>query len=72
MGIVIEGVADWRSFEDYARRYFPELWGVELRERSISIGGGGSRKLDLVSSDGRIVGDAKALKNVPVPAANGR
>jgi hypothetical protein len=69
MGIVIEGIADWRAFENYARGYFSDLWGVDLRERSVNIGGAVPWKLDLVSLDGRIVGDAKWLKNIPVPAA---
>ena len=69
MGIAIKGVADWRAFEDYARRYFSDLWDVELRERSVSVAGVVPWKLDLVSADGRIVGDAKWLKNIPVPAA---
>lgn len=69
MRIPIAGVADWRSFERYARRYFSDLWGVDLQERSVSIGGAVPWKLDLVSSEGRIVGDAKWLKNIAVPAA---
>lgn len=62
-------MTDWRSFEEHARRYFSDLWGVELRERSVDVGGAVPWKLDLVSDDRRIVGEAKWLKNIPVPAA---
>ncbi|MGW7484213.1 hypothetical protein ACWGH8_37220 [Nonomuraea muscovyensis] len=69
MDLPIVGVSDWRTFEDHARRYFSALWGVELTERSVNVGGKVPWKFDLVSPDQRIVGDAKWLKNIKVPAA---
>ncbi len=69
MGLPIPGVSDWRSFEVYARDYFSRLWGTELLERSIPVGKTVPWKFDLVSADQQIVGDAKWLKNIAVPAA---
>ncbi|MEV4536243.1 hypothetical protein AB0J82_20860 [Asanoa sp. NPDC049518] len=69
MGVPIPGVTDWRPFEDYARRYFSELWGLDLLERRIDVAGQVPWKFDLVSQDARTVGDAKWLKNIAVPAA---
>lgn len=66
---VIDGVTDWRDFEDYARSYFSDLWHVNFQPRSIRVGGFVDWKFDLVTADHQIVGDAKWLKNVPVPAA---
>jgi hypothetical protein len=60
---------NWRSFQTYAQEYFSRLWGAELLEREVRVGGQVPWKFDLVSPDGRIVGDAKWLKNIPVPAA---
>ena len=65
----IKSVPDWKAFEENARRYFSELWGVDLRPRSVVIEGTVSWKFDLVSSDFRYVGDVKWLKNIKVPAA---
>jgi hypothetical protein len=62
------GLQPWREFEVYARHYFSELWNTELLERSVDVGGV-SWRFDLVSDDGAIVGDAKYLKNIAVPAA---
>ena len=62
-------VADWRTFEQYARQYFSRLWNVNLVERQVTIGEEVSWKFDLVSEDRTIVGDAKWLKNIAVPAA---
>jgi hypothetical protein len=62
-------VTGWRSFEAYARRYFSDLWGVELQERSVLVGTTVPWKFDLVSPDHQFVGDAKWLKTLPVPAA---
>lgn len=69
MGIPIPGITDWRPFEAYARRYFSELWQVDLQERRVDVAGKVPWKFDLVSPDGLVVGDAKWLKNVAVPAA---
>jgi hypothetical protein len=65
----IPGVNDWRSFEDYARGYFSKMWHIDLQPRRILVGGQVPWNMDLVSPDYQIVGDAKWLKNVPVPAA---
>jgi hypothetical protein len=65
----IPGVHDWRTFENHARNYFSRLWGVDLQERSVRVGGAVPWKFDLVSPDGSTVGDAKYLKNIAVPAA---
>ena len=68
-GITIPGVSDWRTFQSYAQRYFSDLWGVDLRERSIKVAGRVEWKFDLVSPDAEFIGDAKWLKNIRVPAA---
>lgn len=62
-------VTDWRSFEEYARRYFSDLWGVDFRCRSVAVGEAVPWKFDLVSADFRYVGDAKFLKSLATPAA---
>jgi len=69
MSLSIQGVQDWRSFEEYARSYFSGLWNLDLAERSIDVGGVVPWKFDLVSPDLQVVGDAKWLKNIAVPAA---
>jgi hypothetical protein len=69
MDVPIPGVADWRSFELHARRYFSALWAVDLFESTVDVAGKVPWKFDLVSRDRRIVGDAKWLKNIAVPAA---
>lgn len=69
MGIPIEGVNDWRAFEDYARAYLSELWGTRFEKRIVKINDHVSWEFDLVSEDGSCVGDAKWLKNISVPAA---
>jgi hypothetical protein len=69
LSIPIEGVNDWRQFEAYARRYFSNLWNVPLTERIVHVSGVVPWKFDLVSADGRFIGDAKWLKNVADPAA---
>jgi hypothetical protein len=65
----IDPVTNWRGFEAYARRYFSDLWGVDLQSRSVLVGGAVPWKFDLVSPDFRYVGDAKWLKTIKVPAA---
>jgi hypothetical protein len=60
---------EWSSFEDYARRYFSELWSVDLRKSTVDVGGVVPWTFDLVSPDGRIVGDAKWFKSIKTPAA---
>ncbi len=67
--MLIDPVSDWRSFEEYARRYFSDLWGVNLPCRSVNVAKVVPWKFDLVSTDQRFVGDAKWLKNIKVPAA---
>jgi hypothetical protein len=68
MGAIV-GVTNWREFEDYARRYFSELWHTDLQPRKVRVGGHVDYTFDIVSVDHRIVGDAKWLKNIAVPAA---
>lgn len=65
----IPGVADWRQFEEYARRYFSKLWEVDLQPRTVHVAKQVPWKFDLVSPDQHLVGDAKWLKNIAVPAA---
>lgn len=60
---------EWKVFELHAQAYLSELWGVDLRERTVQVGGSVPWKFDLVSPDQRIVGDAKWMKNIAVPAA---
>jgi hypothetical protein len=64
-----DDVRDWRSFELYACAYFSAEWGTELAVRSVAVAGQVPWKFDLVSEDGKIVGDAKYYKNIAVPAA---
>ena len=69
MSLAIQGVNDWRTFQSYAQRYFSELWGADLRERPIKVAGAVAWKFDLVCPYATMVGDAKWLKNIKVPAA---
>jgi hypothetical protein len=62
-------ISDWRQFEDYARRYFSKLWHIDLTPRTVHVGSSVPWTFDLVSPDGLMVGDAKWLKNIAVPAA---
>lgn len=52
--------SQWRTFEDRARRYFSELWAVDLRARDVVVGSG-RKRFDLVSADQQVVGDAKSF-----------
>jgi hypothetical protein len=61
MSTPIPNISDWRLFEDYARRYFSDLWSVELAAHSVGVAGRVPRKFDLVSPDGRLVGDDLGL-----------
>ena len=65
----IPGVDSGPTFEAFARRYFSDLWRIELTPASVNVAGVVPKKFDLVSADGRYVGDAKWYKNIPVPAA---
>lgn len=69
MALPIPGIADWNSFEAHAGRYFSALWSTQLAPRTVNVAGSVPWKFDLVSPDLRIVGDAKWLKNIAVPAA---
>lgn len=64
MSIAIPGVTDWRQFEDYARRYFSQLWSVDLQARTVDVARQVPWRFDLVGPDERFVGDAKWLKNI--------
>jgi len=59
-----------RQFEDELRHFLKTIWQVDLQERAIQIKGI-RKKFDLVSDGARprFVGDAKYIKNIPVPAA---
>jgi hypothetical protein len=61
--------ADGREFEEYAARFLSAEWGIDLACRPVTLPGGVTKKFDLVSADGHIVGDAKYYKNIAVPAA---
>ena len=65
----LEPVTGWRSFEQYARGYFSDLWSVDLQVRSVEVAGTVPWKFDLVSAERHYVGDAKWLKTLAVPAA---
>ncbi|MFI5960449.1 hypothetical protein [Cryptosporangium sp. NPDC051539] len=54
---------------NYARRYFSDIWQVDLAERKVEVAGQAPWKFDLVSADREIVGDVKGLKNIAVTAA---
>lgn len=58
----------FRQFEIDARKFLSKHWSVELKEREVKIGDA-SKKFDFVSEDQSFVGDAKFMKNIPVPAA---
>src|SRR5205807_2339144 len=49
--------------------FLSSYWGAELEPRSVQVGGTVPWRFDLVSEDRSIVGDAKWLKNIAVPAA---
>jgi hypothetical protein len=51
----------WKEFEEIARVVMSKYFGVELKERHIS---GHPKTFDLVSEDGKVVGDAKFLTMV--------
>jgi len=57
-----------KQFEMDAREFLSKKWGVELEERKVKIGEA-FKKFDMVSEDESLIGDAKYMKNIPVPAA---
>lgn len=60
---------NWKEFEDFARKKMSAHLGSELIERALP---GIPKKFDMVSSDGRFVGDAKYLtlvKRINLPPA---
>jgi hypothetical protein len=61
--------ADGRAFEAHAASFLSAAWSVDLACRPVALPGGVTKKFDLVSPDGSIVGDAKYYKNIAVPAA---
>lgn len=69
MGTPIPNVGDWKSFQRHAQEHFSREWNVVLEERSVKVGCEVPWKFDLVSADLQCVGEAKWLKNIPVPAA---
>jgi hypothetical protein len=60
-----------REFERVVREHLSARWGVPLGPRIVQVGGVVPKSFDLVSGDGRVVGDAKWYAQVPsdVPAA---
>jgi hypothetical protein len=64
-----QSVPPWKEFEDRVRRYFSDIWGVDLQRRSVVIEGAVRKSFDMVSDDQRYVGDAKWLKSLKTPAA---
>jgi len=52
---------NWKSFEDLARQCFSTCFGIKLAARKLP---GFVKRFDLVSADGKIVGDAKYLSLV--------
>lgn len=60
-----------REFELHAKRVLSERWRVSLEPREVRLTEAADPKVkfDLVSADATIVGDAKFLKNIAVPAA---
>lgn len=59
---------NYREFEAKVRQFLSNEWNVELKEREVKIGEA-VKRFDLVSPDQSYIGDAKFLKNIPVPAA---
>ena len=60
---------DWKEFQEFARLRMSEFFNVRLEERNPL---GFPKKFDLVSPDGRYVGDAKYLtlvRGVKLPPA---
>lgn len=62
-------VQSGQDFETYARIACSHHFGVELKSAVIEVIPAVPHQFDLVSSDRRIVGDAKYFKNIAVPAA---
>ncbi|HTW07310.1 MAG TPA: hypothetical protein VME46_07360, partial [Acidimicrobiales bacterium] len=62
-------ITDGRTFEHLARRRLSAEWGVELSSKVLPLQAGVTHSFDLVSPDGRIVGDAKWYKDLRTPAA---
>jgi len=69
MGVSTSYPTNWKDFEAYARNQLARTWNVDLAPRRVLVGGSVSWKFDLVSQNLRVVGDAKWLKNIRVPAA---
>lgn len=57
----IQGVTNGQAFEAYARTYCSHLWGVTLAPRIVTLAPAVRHSFDMVSSDGRFVGDAKCF-----------
>ena len=60
-GMEMSEAADFQKFEDCAREIFSRQFGMHLKSGYVQ---GVPKKFDMVSSDGRIVGDAKYLTMV--------
>jgi hypothetical protein len=68
---IAEAIKRAKAFELHAKKVLSARWGVELEAREVRLTDQPEPKVkfDLVSPDGAVVGDAKFLKNIPVPAA---
>jgi hypothetical protein len=65
-GVVTSG----QAFEAHARALLSAHWDVPLVSRVVTVRSGVTHSFDLVSPDGKIVGDAKWYKDLaPIPAA---
>jgi len=57
-----------KQFEGIAREFLSKIWGVDLKQKIVKISEV-EKIFDMVSSDESYIGDAKFMKNIPVPAA---
>lgn len=64
-----EHLESGQLFERRVRDMLSELWDVRLRAAEVTLAGGVRKKFDLVSDDGRCVGDAKRYTSIKTPAA---
>jgi hypothetical protein len=60
---------DGIEFERHAIEVLSRRWNVPFAPAIVELHGGVTKQFDLVSNDGRIVGDAKYYKNIATPAA---
>jgi len=56
------------KFEEHIREFFSKEFNVSFASRKVKIKGV-EKSFDLVSGDGKYIGDAKYYKNIKAPAA---